>query len=506
MKKLFNGVALVVGVTCLVWVAVLWQWQRTHRDMSMDDIVVYLVLLPLVAIALVFMARWAWRSVQARHAAQQAARQAAAAASGAGATATASGAGGAAAPAAGAVPQAEAAERQLAWPVWGVALQSPGGASAEELLSAAEALAPRPALDDQLRDAEGAPLMCARIPDVQPDALRDAFEAQGGVPDDAVMRAVAALQPVLSDILPALRTFVPESPEAVDASTLPTLQCLLGVPASWSPDDRERVRAAVVGQLRDELPPAWPRDAVRLAVCAEGGEAHWRAADDLLVQAQRQQRPVLVLALAAHSDLSDAAADRLAQARRLFHPGQCPKGHMPGEAAAAVLLATPSARPPQAPPGHPSPQALAWLHRPACGQRDKSVDAAGKVSSELLETLFEHACQAARSTPDQVAALVCDADQHSARGTELFGATLARLPQLDAAADLRLTGVVCGGAGAATPLVVLAAACAHARAIEHLVLAACVGDPHHRLVALARPLGPEPSAEPAAGTPPAATS
>ncbi|HEX7639364.1 MAG TPA: hypothetical protein VF457_13290, partial [Burkholderiaceae bacterium] len=59
MKSLVKGAALFVALTCLVWIGVLWRWRATQRDMGVDDIVVYLGLLPVVVFALVLAGRWA---------------------------------------------------------------------------------------------------------------------------------------------------------------------------------------------------------------------------------------------------------------------------------------------------------------------------------------------------------------------------------------------------------------------------------------------------------------
>ena len=88
MSGFFRGVALLVAITCAVWVAVLWRWHATSRDMSTGDIVVYLGLLPLTVFTTAVLLRWAWRGAQERQAAAEAAA----------ATAAAGGAGVAAAP------------------------------------------------------------------------------------------------------------------------------------------------------------------------------------------------------------------------------------------------------------------------------------------------------------------------------------------------------------------------------------------------------------------------
>ena len=65
MTSFIKGVALLVAVACVVWVAVLWRWETTRRAMAVDDIVIYLGLLPLVVFGFVLALRWAWRSATA---------------------------------------------------------------------------------------------------------------------------------------------------------------------------------------------------------------------------------------------------------------------------------------------------------------------------------------------------------------------------------------------------------------------------------------------------------
>mgnify|MGYP003341791578 CR=1 FL=1 len=57
--RIFKGLGLFIAIACAVWVGVLWQWQATRRDMSVEDIVVWLGLLPLTLFVLVILARWA---------------------------------------------------------------------------------------------------------------------------------------------------------------------------------------------------------------------------------------------------------------------------------------------------------------------------------------------------------------------------------------------------------------------------------------------------------------
>ena len=505
MKRFVNGLALMVAVTCLVWVAVLWRWQSTRRDMSVEDIALYMGLLPVFAIVLILMARWAWRGQVAQRAALAAGAQAHAAN-------TATGDSAAQQPS-----TSDAAQRHAVHAVWLAAVNCPAGASADELLAAAQANEPRPDLDKDLTDPDGQPLMCARVPDLPTDALaaelapviaqvRQRLSAADHAslydePDDAVVRALTALQTPLDEARQALQPWSTlfQASDSQAAHELGEVHVLIGLPAAWTPLEQQVTEDWIRLSLTDPERSAVPASRFAWLRHHDGSEALWLQADQLLMQCRREQRRALVLLLGLHSDISEVAVQRLAARQALFQAGANPKGNMPGEAACALLLA--SADWPGLPPDADDPELapLAWVHRPALARRDKSVDAGGKVLSTTLSQVIEQAQAASRLPTADIASLVCDGDQHTARSTELFGATLALLPDLDAVDDMRLTATVCAGPGAATPLAVIAAACAHTRALNKPVMALCLGDPFARLALVARPDQPEEDAARAAG-------
>jgi hypothetical protein len=154
---------------------------------------------------------------------------------------------------------------------------------------------------------------------------------------------------------------------------------------------------------------------------------------------------------------------------------------MPAESAAALLLAPHDW--PAAPDASDPP---VQLHPAVVLKRDKSIEAAGSVSSQTLVDALAGAIGLARLEPVGVAKLVCDADRHSQRGTELFGATLKVLPQLDAAEDLCLTAAVAGH-GNAGALMVVAGAAARAATEKKPCLGLALGDTHWRLAVVAVP-------------------
>ncbi len=509
MTQFFKGLALFLVITCIVWVAVLWHWDSTRHELSIADIVIYLAALPLVIFGVLVGLRWAWKGAQPR-------RETALAAAAAAAARTA------AAGPVGDTPSNDDALRFATAQLLGAYANCAGGATPQELLGAAAKGKPRPEFDAELRDAEGQSVMCARLKNLQTEPLATQLEpllqaqrqqraewANLAFSEHA-LRALAALAEPLQNALNGLQPWATrlgapdlDGPPAAPPhrhgpeTVPPMVRLLLGWPEGWNELECAVATDWVQHQLHEhtDIPPT------RFACTAQtsGGEALWLKADQLLQALAREGRSDVVLLAACHSDLSDSAVAVLEQQGRLFSAQRHPKGLMPGEAAAVLLLANEDW--PAAPDIDPP---AVHLHRPALMRRDKSVEAAGRVSSECLQRTAADALAASRVAAANVAALVCDADQHSPRGTELFGATLALLPQLDPTEDMRLIGTVTAHTGTVNVLLVVAAAAQRARDDDGPCLALCLGDPFMRLAVLARPAALAASAATAPATAPAA--
>lgn len=489
MSKFIAGALLFLLMTAVLWTAVLWQWESTRHNMSVSDIVIYLGLLPLACFGLLLALRWAWRGAGERQAAAAAARASVAPA---GTVAERDGAG-------------EEARRHATTLLLGAWLRSAAGDAPADLMDAAKAGEPRPSLDAELRDDNGMPLMAARIADLDTAELDAAAvplvaataaqqpQRQSMQPATHVLRALTALQPPLTEAVLALQSwserFAPADPQApipAGAARPPQrlVRMLVALPETWHAFECGFAQLWIE-QLVQEYSTEIPAQRFRVETHTASGPELWLKADQLLQSLARESRDDAVLLAACHSDLSGEAVAALEHARRLFSASACPKGVMPGEAAVTLLLALPGW--PSAPQDERSP---IHLHRPAVSRRDKSIEAAGKVSSEFLQHACTQALAASRLEADSVKALVCDADQHSQRSTELFGTTLALLPDLDPTEDMRVLGTVTGHTGAAGTLAVVAAAAAQARSLEAPCAALSLGDPYFRLALVARPDAP----------------
>ncbi|WP_284618501.1 hypothetical protein [Aquabacterium humicola] len=480
MTTILKHTAMLVAICCLAWLGITWHWRSAGHAPSGDELLRYLVLLPLVAFGLVLLLRLAWRSAVARQAAGGAVAAASAGA--------ASGSAAAASP--------PAAQDAPPLQLLAAHLCCAAGSDPSDLVGAAKANQPLPALDAHLTNADGLPVMSHRIADLP---LAELNESLPTLPEDEpvalhVQRALAALQAPLAGALLALspwreRFADPDADLEIAGQGLPTppsatlrwprLQVLMSWPAAWS--DAERALAERWTREQCAAGPIEPSQ-LRFHGSVLSGAELWLDVE------RRLQRPdpqaadapsAPLLLLATHSDLSDDAVAALEHQRRLFDAGAHPRGLMPAESACALLLA-----PHDWPADPQADDPPLRLHRAAALRRDKSVEAAGGVSSQTAIDVLAGALAHAKLPASELGGLVCDADRHSQRGTELFGATLKLLPQLDPAEHLAMTGSVAGHGGAA-PLMLIAAAAALAKAERRPCAALSLGDTHWRFALLA---------------------
>ncbi|MEK8033049.1 hypothetical protein AACH06_19675 [Ideonella sp. DXS29W] len=485
MKTFLKGLALLAAITSLVWIVVIWRWQVSQRNVSGDDLALYLVLLPLVLFAFVLALRWAVKGALAKQQAAAVALASAAEQAGAGKPAAEAERSG-----------TEAKERHLSWPVLGAWVGGPAGEDIASVLEAAKASKPAPTPDALLRDFDGLPVLCARSDGVDAKPVEKAWgewlQAHGkaGEPPagSGVARALAALAPLLEQAGAVVDEWVASQP--ADRGAVARVRVLAAWPAQWAEAEVAWARAWLDLQARQLAAGALPLDRWQLQhLPSASGPQAWQYADKLLLTMQREQCHDLLLLVACHSDISQASIDAMGSARTLFSAAHHTKGHMPGEGAAALLL-SPISQPEQASPQVP----LAWLHRPACRRRDKSIDAAGKTSAEALQQAVSEAIQLAGLPAEGLAGLCCDADRHSARATELFATTIELLPHLDAIEELRLVGVTHGHTRQTGALWAVAGAIHQAAQAERPAIAMSLSDEHWRMAMVVRHRLPDPAA------------
>lgn len=480
LRRAAVALLLLAFIFALVWGVTLWRWDSTRRLIETRDVVLYLFFLPVCAWLVLLLARWAWNSSAAK----------AAAAAPAGAAAT---------PAAAALPSAAEQERAWSFAVLWHGLHTSAATDAEGTVGALAGGQQRPQLDAALRDPDGLPVLSGRAEGV--DGAVDAVKAEWAqlvLPAQLTAAQAARTQAASQDAqAPWLRSAAllqlqwlaalaqldevlpPPRSDAAAPPRIPRLAVRCGVPAHWPQGQRSLVEQWLLQSLKQRRAELAGVAAVTVQPL-ESGEELLSAGEQQLVMWRREQIDGLLLLLCADSTLDEQQLERWAAAQQLLS-GPRTEGRVPGEAAAAVMLATGS-WPPEA-AGKPHLQRMALM------RRDKPADAAGRISSETAERALSDCLKAAQLPNDKLAALVSDADLRPRTMRELTGALLPTAEHLQLGEDVLALGTACGELGIARPLCLLSLAAAQAVQLKQPVAALAVAPAHERLALLVQPDG-----------------
>lgn len=511
MARILKTLGLGLLIATIVWLVTLWRWHNDARDIEMADIVVQLILLPLVLTLGLLSALWVVKRLRQPAADPAPALEARASM----------------APQDDALSAEAAALRNASAWMLTEAVTLPIGADVDMAWAAMQASAIRPDLDAELRDMDGLPVFSARAPhidlddwlSVHADLLRP---DEAGLPP-SVLRALALIEAPLHHALNALSILRTDLEQARDerdggeaeaamegkahlsgvarpmgaaqrlrqAALRPSVTIRVLWPLHWQAVHRERATAWLQAQCEalhvwatqvNALEPLWQVQAL------SHPEAVWAEVDQQLLHWARDARPALMLVLAVDSAIDADRVDHLQAIGSLFTAAN-QTGLVPGEGAAAILLAHPDW--PQLRSQVPDATRL-W--RPISARRDKSADAAGRTGCRELSEVFTQAMQ--RSAPPHAHVMVvADADHRASRTGELFETLQTVAPDLDPISQVARVGEACGDLGMARALVPTALAGAALRHSDHaqaLALATHVHSSHERVVVALSPMPPLP--------------
>lgn len=439
MRPWLRRSLLILAVFALCWGGAIWYWRTSTRMPSTGDLAGSMLALPLGLLT----AWWLGKKLLARLAAPAAA------------PALADAAAGEAGPAGNAPPRAPL---HLA----AAALRMPGGDSAPELATALLDKQQRPVLDPELTDAQGYPVMSARVAQLdeygQKELLdnwlqiRAADTAQEAAPhfDAEHLRALALGAGVLNELMqeagmhPALDDYKAAAQTgARTAAALPTLQLHLLLPHDWDAPQRDAGAAWLHAQA---LQPGWPSEKLSLHLAGDGGPL--ALIEQLATQAVLQEVPCLAIVLACGSHIGELTVHDWTTRGLLFNAAQ-PGGQIPGEGAAGLLLADTA----QAAALQPDTPVL--LHHASTAVRGQSADSRGHGDATLLAELGGKAMSAASVSPGAITRLYADADQRSSRMIELMNNAGTLLPEIDLSNDVLSVAAACGQSGDVATLAAL---------------------------------------------------
>lgn len=347
------------------------------------------------------------------------------------------------------------------------ALRTPHGASAEELGAALAANKVDADLDRELIDDDGFPVLSARCEQAGDEAEREEIAEwletyAAPAPHFGIeqWRALVLGTAVLRELADRAAGIL-----APDGGAPFTLQLAPVLPDDWQVEQRE---AASMWCRQVLMQSGWPAARIGLAEPAAPVALLARLAQE----AENKAAPAATILLAFCSHLGQETVDRWSARGTLFTSAH-PRGRIPGEGAAGLLLA---------PRADGAGIAHLSLEAEAC-------ESAGvkRLSPHLLNTLAERLLEGAAIAPAAVAMVVADTGADTRLALELMEFGGATAPHLDNASDIIRLGPACGACGA-VPFVAALVLAAHA-ALEHDAPLLCVGNdtPGLRALALVRP-------------------
>jgi hypothetical protein len=483
MRPWLSRTLIVAATFTACWIGAVWYWRATRRMPDTGDLVIYMVLLPLMLLLLI----WGGGKLFAAASAGSASAAATAAADGA--------------------PAAPVHQPAAALTVLAGALRMPHGDSAAQLADAMLSRKASLALDPELVNDSGYPILTGRADDVDTDGQQDDMadwlaehhpETQFS---DEHWRALALGNAVAIDLAgelgqhPALPAYMDAAQAGKPLPPLPALHMITLLPPEWS--DAER--AAAAAWLRHIVARhGWPQARLSPTLMAAGNQPALRLIGQLATQARQEEQPLLCLALACGSRIGAASVQAWADESILFDSDH-PNGRIPGEGAAGLLLADRTQ-------GALFEDADAPLMYPAnSALRVASADGKARSDVNLLAELAAKAIAEAGLDAVAVTLLTADTDQRGSRMTELLSMASATLPELDPGSQVLAVGAACGDAGAVATVAALVLAQQQVRDGAGPALCITNLDPFHRGAVLLAPAAvatvPTAPAQPAAATP-----
>jgi hypothetical protein len=444
MQNWMKRSLLVLGVFGTCWIGAVWYWRSTTRMPDTGDLALAMLVVPLTLVAGYWLAKKTF--------------------GGSGETAPAS------APSAPAAkePQSQqdgtavagaqdAAEGQSQAPwmpfrVAGAALRLPHGDSPAELAAAFADGKARLDLDHELTDAQGFPLLAGRVPEVDLVPLEGWLSSLHPASRPMAARQLRAMA-MGGDVAGNLAAL------AVGSGSDGVLQLLPLIPADW-PQAAQETAARWLAHRAVEA--GWPQDRLKLRLASPATPLAALRALSSQAAGPAESVPALSIVLAFDSSIDPDAVENLAVNGKLYSPRN-PKGRMPAEGAAGILLQPPA-------------QAGNGLHLLALNAKDSS--ALNELAKDALE-------QARGAAPAYVAA---DTDHLAAAMSDLMQCIEANAPELDTNTSLACIGAACGHTGAAGALAAIALANEQALESGGFALALSNAEPTQRFALLVGPL------------------
>ncbi|MCZ4305432.1 hypothetical protein O4G98_11880 [Zoogloeaceae bacterium G21618-S1] len=353
--------------------------------------------------------------------------------------------------------QTAAMERGYTINLIGAFAISSGGEGPSEIL-AAQAAGVRPMPDSSLLDDAGFPAFTARVDALDMDSVTESlaqYDAQlaQDIGDHTRMLAL------VDSVLPAGLTQAHEAVAQRPATSRLSVVWLM--PPEVDPVLFPKLQSWLQSQYLSAFEPSRLALTVRPALAESDVMAQ---IDRLVLDSDRTPNDDLTLVLAAASTIGPRTVDAWSMRQSLFSADH-QNGQIPGECGVCLLFGRPD-----------STDTPVQLTRVSAAERDKSVDAGGRVSGALIEQLITGLLTVHDIAPADIKAVISDADHRQSRTSELLDALGESFSELDPIADCPCIGASCGTTAPFGAL--LALACAQAKSLSLSQPVVCVSQQH----------------------------
>jgi hypothetical protein len=476
MRGWLSRSLLIGGVFALVWLAVIYSWTSSKRIPNASDVAFYFVAAPIAVLIAVWMISKVWGIARSKpdldsNAADAAKSKALNTNNAAERTAV--------------------QERSLSLALLMTAIRLTHGDSAEGLRSKFAANELSLSLDPELTDVNGFPVLSGRIAELDEVAQLEAlleFSITQHKPNlewsSEQLRAISLSSAVLLELAqqavnhPQLEAYLAAPAHLRETMPLPSLQLVALLPESWEVEARGRVLDWFCHVIQQQ---GWPAEKITVRLERQSAKSRaLLALDRLMLDGFRLSQACFGILIACESSISETSVERWEDAGILFK-AQNMSGSIPGEAAAGLLLAD------EAQAELMKSDSSVRLHRALLSQRDKSADASGQISDQLLVSMTQDALTLSNVSADDIKLICSDADHRVSRSSELLGMGYKLFPELDAAEHYFKVTHACGEIGAVASLAALVLA--HQHVLSEASPSLCVSnlDSHERSVAILSP-------------------
>ncbi|WP_186301564.1 hypothetical protein [Denitromonas halophila] len=449
----FKIIGASLLAVALIWALVLGWWQGNDHTPSTTELFLYLGALPLAIVGGYALLRGFIEHLKAPAASQTSAPSDSVDPLANGATQTAE------------------IERGFTINLIGAFAISGSGDGPSDML-AAQATGVRPTPDNSLLDDAGFPIFTARIDALDTDDIGESLAQHDASLAEDIGRSEHLRMLALVDLI--LPAGIAQAQEALSQCTaISRLNLVWLIPPGIDAALFPRLQSWLESHYLAAFEPTQRALSLRAAANESDVMAH---IDRMVLDAAGTSNDALTMVLAAASSIGSRTAASWSGRQGLFSADR-QSGQIPGECGVCLLFGNPD-----------SSDTSVQLTRVSAAEREKSVDAGGRISGALIEQLIAGLLAVHRVAPADIKAVVSDADHRQSRVGELLDALGETFTELDPLADCPCIGAACG----ATPPfgALLALACAHEHALSLAQPVLCISQQHPtaRSAVLLRPM------------------